>query len=226
MKICQLCPTPVFSGVFCKRHYGFSQKGKEAIARKRISSFIGKGKATGNGTIGQVGRNEPITRWVKPRAIAYGRQQIQKLTKSKIKADLNIIFSVWRRMVDADSQGIISCCSCNRLLHWHNSDNSHYISRAQAPGLVFDEVNTGAACRRCNGFLEGNATGYRENLIRKHGKERIELLESQRYKKSGLGSFEMKILLLAYIVKFKAECIRLDHEPNRAQAGVLKRWSK
>jgi len=162
----------------------------------------------------------------KPKKGAYGRQEIQNLTKSKVKADLNIIFSVWRRMVDADSDGIVNCVSCNKEMIWDAGSNGHYISRAQAPGLIFSEINTGNQCGRCNGFLEGNSTGYRENLIKKHGIGKVELLESQKYLKSGIGLFEMKVLLSEYIKKFLHQCERLNYIPNTEQKRVLNRWNK
>jgi len=165
-------------------------------------------------------KRTPIKR---KRKTAFGRKEIWKLTSSNVKHDLDIIFSAWIRMRDMDDDGNGQCISCNKPASWHHLQNGHFISRAQAPGLIFNERNCRAQCKRCNKWLEGNSSGYRETLIKRFGQGYVDILEAQKYKKSGLGLFEYKAMLLDYIGKFKEQCIRLGHKPNATQQAVLNR---
>lgn len=161
----------------------------------------------------------------RPRKKAYGRQEAEKLTKTRVKADLNVIFSAWVRMRDADDRGIVICISSGKPYHWHDVDNGHYLPRSVAPGLIFHETNCNAQSKIDN-WLEGNRLEYRKGMIKKYGLTRVELLESMKNKKSGIGLFEMKALVFHYIGKFKEQATRLNHMPNKTQQAILNRWLK
>lgn len=157
--------------------------------------------------------------------ISYGRAEIEQYSKARIKKDLDIVFSIWTRMKSADENGMTTCISCQKIKHYHDLQNGHYMTRALAPALIFNEMNTHAQCAYCN-RNEGNRLAYRRVLIKIYGQEKIELLESMQHRKSWIGLFELKILLLQYIDKFKKECKRLNHTPNTTEQRVLNRWSK
>jgi len=159
------------------------------------------------------------------RKVSYGRKEIADYSKSKVKSDLNIIFSVWIRMRDADDNGIVICISSGKRYHWSKVDNGHYLPRSVAPGLIFNEMNCNAQSKIDN-WMEGNRIEYRKGMIKKYGLAKVELLESLQNVKSGLGVFEMKFLLLDYLEKFKAHCARLNYEPNQTQQAVINRWVK
>src|SRR3989304_3712371 len=65
------------------------------------------------------------------------------------------VFSVYIRLRDSNSQGIGSCFTCGKLLHWTKGDCGHGIPR-QHKATKFNEWNNHLQCKRCNGF-EGGA---------------------------------------------------------------------
>ena len=87
------------------------------------------------------------------------------------------------------------------------ADCGHYINR-QHMSTRFSEVNCNAQCRSCNRFDEGNMSGYRAGLVRKHGETKVLLLESQKYETRKYTEFEYKALIEHY----KKEVKRLLQE--------------
>jgi ubiquitin len=160
---------------------------------------------------------------VKAKKVSYGRKEIEAYGKTQVKKDLDVLFSVWTRMKDADKDGFVSCRSCSRISHWSKMQNGHWLNRSLYPSLIFNEIIAGPQCAYCN-MNEGNPVPYRANLVKKHGEEKIKWLESQQNVKSGIGIFEMKILLLDYGKKFLEQCKRLKYEPNATQQRILIRW--
>ena len=88
--------------------------------------------------------------------------------ESTLKKNLDDVFSKFIRQRDADKNGMVRCCSCGTMLHWKDSDASHFVSRKYLY-TRYDERNVHASCRKCNRFLEGNKEGYSLFLINKYG---------------------------------------------------------
>ena len=73
----------------------------------------------------------------------------------------------------------LPCVSCGRPASWQGQWHaSHFRSRGAAPHLRFNLINIHKACSICNNHLSGNIMGYRPELIRRVGIERVEWLES------------------------------------------------
>lgn len=132
----------------------------------------------------------------------------RKLTsRSSALRKADIAFSIYIRTRDAQPfQGAsFRCISCDRVLPIEKADCGHYINR-QHMSLRFSELNCHAQCAKCNRFDEGNATGYRDGLIRKIGEQKVVLLEAQKYTTNHLSVFDLEAIAAHYrqeVKKFK-----------------------
>lgn len=100
-----------------------------------------------------------------PKVIDYNKKSVTELKKIAITK-----FNLWIRERDKEL-GCISCGSYNQI------QAGHYYSAGHYEMLRFNEDNVHSQCLRCNYFLSGNLTHYRENLINKIGIERVEQLD-------------------------------------------------
>lgn len=105
-------------------------------------------------------------------------------------------FSLFIRLRDS-KDGIIRCCSCNKAVHWRDSDCGHFINRGNL-SLRFSEENCHAQCRACNRFDEGNITGYYRFMQSKYGEETISKMMLAKHQTIKLGKFELKIIAEEY----------------------------
>lgn len=158
------------------------------------------------------------------------RKRLDRLNEKKksnpltvIKKDLDTILSLVVKMEPANSEGYFNCY-CGKSVHWLNGNNSHYLSRAKSPSLVFDRMNVNPSCIRCNGFLEGNLHDYTPWMEKKYGKDQVELLRLRGQQKSNNGAFEYQIMLQEYIKLFLIQCKRLNHTPTKTQQKIIDKY--
>lgn len=105
----------------------------------------------------------------------------KKQTLQILHAKLWKTFSEYIRKSSADVNGFVRCISCGSIYHWKDVDCGHYISRIHWY-TRYSEMNNNPQCKRCNAFLQGNAVGYRQGLIRKYGIDAVcSLEESKNY---------------------------------------------
>ena len=100
-------------------------------------------------------------------------KKLKSLSWWKKKADA--VYSQYRRLSEADSNEMVVCITCKKILHWKESQNSHYISRNHLSTRFLDE-NTHAACVGCNVFGGGRLDEYAIYLRGRYGKGILEKL--------------------------------------------------
>lgn len=73
----------------------------------------------------------------------------------------------------------VKCCTCDAVKAWIYMDAGHFISRGSGglSGVYFDERNSHAQCKLCNGFHQGRAEEYREFMLQKYGQAVIDELK-------------------------------------------------
>lgn len=76
----------------------------------------------------------------------------------KTKVDKVFHEYIRRRDVDNDT-GYCKCISCDKPIHYDESDAGHFISR-QHLSTRYDERNVYAQCRKCNRFEYGRQYEY------------------------------------------------------------------
>jgi len=77
--------------------------------------------------------------------------------------DLDIIFSRYIRLKDADVNGIETCYTCPDSKHWKHMQCGHFVKRGNMY-LRFSEENCKPQCKHCNEDLDGNVPAYATHL--------------------------------------------------------------
>ena len=122
------------------------------------------------------------------RAAKQQRQDKQRIkTKAKWMEEAQAAFNAFIRARDAQD----SCICCGKMpdsTDWMGGlwDAGHYLSRGAFPELRFEELNAHKQLKSCNGgsgkYAKKGRTvnqGYRENLIKKIGLDKVEWLEGK-----------------------------------------------
>ena len=83
-----------------------------------------------------------------------------------------------RRIGISLDEGIVQCCTCRAVKQLKYMDAGHFIGRGLggSSGVYFDERNIATQCKRCNAFLQGNPSAFKEFMLSKYGQETIDEL--------------------------------------------------
>tara|TARA_R100000544_G_scaffold36972_1_gene26596 strand:- start:318 stop:719 length:402 start_codon:yes stop_codon:yes gene_type:complete len=84
----------------------------------------------------------------------------KKKTLKYWKTKIDKPFHEYIRRRDADdNSGYCACISCNKPIHFTESDAGHFISRGKL-ATRWDERNVNSQCRKCNRFEYGRQFEY------------------------------------------------------------------
>jgi len=89
-------------------------------------------------------------------------------TISKLKKELDKIFSIFIRLRNADEQGNNQCCTCAKVDNWRNLQCGHFVSRKYL-ATRFHEANCFPQCVSCNVFRYGEQWKFGQFLDRNFG---------------------------------------------------------
>lgn len=130
-----------------------------------------------------------------------------KKTKKKMQEDLEtiqdlvkatqIVFNKYIRLRDKDEL----CISCKQKPKKSNA--GHYYNANNHWNVRFNEDNVHLQCEHCNTFLSGNLINYRENLLKKIGEGKFQLLEAEANKTRKFTKEELKEIIETYKKKIK-----------------------
>jgi hypothetical protein len=99
--------------------------------------------------------------------------KLQKLkTYTQRVNEVKTIFQRWIRMRDKDSPCI--SCGIKETKLW---DGGHYKKAELYRGVIFHEFNVNRQCRKCNNYLNGNESNYRQGLVNRIGEQKVKDLE-------------------------------------------------
>ena len=114
---------------------------------------------------------------------------------SKLKKELDKIFSVFIRLRDATDEGLCQCFTCGKVSHYKTGmQNGHFQSRSFL-STRFDEENCQPQCVGCNMFKQGEQWKFGMNLNAKYGigtSNKLEFISRQKVKFSRI-DYEDKI---------------------------------
>lgn len=102
----------------------------------------------------------------------------KKKTKTKIRQELDAMYSRYIRLRDADENGMCTCISCGDIKHWKKMQNGHYASRT-CYSTRWDDDNCHTQCLACNRFREGNKIWYRRKLVEMYGEDKVRKIEDK-----------------------------------------------
>jgi len=129
-------------------------------------------------------------------------------TISKLKKELDKWFSLYIRLRESTSEGIVSCCTCGKLGHYKvGMQNGHFQSRRHH-STRWNEQNCAVQCIACNCFSQGEQYKMSIYIDNKYGEGTAELLEMEARKivKMSRIDYEEKITYYKSIVnKIKQE---------------------
>jgi hypothetical protein len=162
----------------------------------------------------------------KSKKVLFGKSEIKKASKSNVKKDLDVLYSMVVRMESASLMGVCPCVSCGKPFFWNKIQNGHYIKRSECLYMIYSWVNTHPQCYNCNVNLGGNLLKYRIWMVEKYGEKEVLLLESKA--KSGTKDFntitEYEVLARECAKRVGIQCERLNYEPTQRQFTILNRW--
>ena len=102
------------------------------------------------------------------------KPKLPKLSTLIAKADK--ITSQYIRQKHADANGNVKCISCDKVIHWKESQCAHYIGRASKATRWMEE-NLRPACASCNVFhKEFHMREYTLKMIDFYGRDFVDEL--------------------------------------------------
>lgn len=99
---------------------------------------------------------------------------------SKLKKELDSIFSKYIRVRNADKSGSVRCYTCGKRAHWKEMHCGHYISRVHS-STRWNEINCQVQCPGCNLFKQGAADEFAIKLIKDYGEGILDVLNQIKH---------------------------------------------
>lgn len=97
----------------------------------------------------------------------------KKPTRSKLVKKLDVVFSQYIRLSNADNNGFCTCVTCKNRFHWKEIQAGHFMSRKHY-SIRWDERNVSTQCKSCNVFRWGEQYKYSLYLGEKLSKQLLE----------------------------------------------------
>jgi hypothetical protein len=83
----------------------------------------------------------------------------KKPTRSKLVKKLDVVFSQYIRLSNADNNGFCTCVTCKNRFHWKEIQAGHFMSRKHY-SIRWDERNVKPQCVACNVYRAGEQYKY------------------------------------------------------------------
>jgi len=124
----------------------------------------------------------------------------KKPTRSKLVKKLDVVFSQYVRLSNADSRGFCTCVTCGKQGHWKTGgiQAGHFISRKHY-STRWDERNVKPQCVACNVYRSGEQYKYSLYL----GNNLSEELYSKSKNIVKFTNVELEELISTYSTKVK-----------------------
>ena len=170
------CQNPVFMKKLCRYHYAVQ------LAKKNT---------------------HPFARAVKKVKNAMGVKKTKKVKLRPIRAlvkDLDKVFSLFIRLRYADKNGMVTCFTSGKVMHYKEAHAGHWISRRHY-ATRWDERNVQVQSVADNIFNQGAGAEFAGRLIQKYGVSVIDLLLAKKNAKFKLERFFLEELCREYTTK-------------------------
>jgi hypothetical protein len=100
-----------------------------------------------------------------------------KKTISKLKKELDKIFSVFIRLRDATDEGMVQCCTCNKVGHYKSGMQCGHFQSRRHHSTRWNEENCAVQCIGCNCFKQGEQFRFSTYIDSRYGEGTAEYLE-------------------------------------------------
>ena len=129
----------------------------------------------------------------------------RKRDKRSLIKQLDKIFSQYIRWKYADSEGLVSCYTCEQVLPVKSIQNGHFISRKHY-ATRWDEDNCRPQCPGCNVFRYGEQYQFGKNLEEELGEEAVEEMRQRARGTSGFEREDYERMIAEYKEKLEEVC--------------------
>ena len=119
------------------------------------------------------------------------------MTRKKLIARLDKVFSQWVRSKDADHRGFVQCFTCGVWKHWKTVDAGHFQSRAKF-STRWDEMNVKCQCKSLQRIPQRGAVPVRPAPGQGHGEGTAMELEQLSNTTKKFSSEELEALIDVY----------------------------
>ena len=122
---------------------------------------------------------------------------------TKLKKKLDAIFSKYKRLSEADEEGMVICITCGKRLHYKEAHNGHFVPR-QVLVTRFNEINTSPQCCGCNTYKDGEQYKYGKAIDFEYGEgtaDKLMAMPKDGYKISK-GEYEEMIDYYKWAVEY------------------------
>jgi hypothetical protein len=153
------------------------------ISKSRIAKLSKEGRGL-RGTFTAKTMSEVITaqqaRDAEVREALFGKkpEKSKKTDRQKAKAAADKWFSMFIRLRDSDENGIATCVTSGRRMHWRQGDCGHWISRAKE-ATRYDERNAHFQSKQSNRFQGGHFLEHERAIERIHGAGTAQILKDK-----------------------------------------------
>lgn len=120
-----------------------------------------------------------------------------KLSRKKLIAKLDKLFSEYIRKRNADKKGYVECFTCGKKDYWKRLQCGHFQSRKHL-STRWDEVNCQVQCPACNVFRYGEQYKFGRNLNLTFGDKTSEKLYFKAKQTKKFTNFEILDLIEKY----------------------------
>lgn len=126
---------------------------------------------------------------------------------SKLKTELDLIYSQYIRLRDSDHSGYSQCITCGKLEFYKQIQCGHFLSRRHF-STRWEPKNTHSQCKACNMFNQGLQWNHSKYIEKRYGAGTCELLHEQSQQTFKLD----RVWLEDQIQHYKLEVQRLKTE--------------
>ena len=126
------------------------------------------------------------------------RKKLMLKTLSWIEKKADKEFQLWARLKGVNKDGLTTCISCHKTFHYTKGHGGHFIPRHHK-NVRYEPNNCFFQCVRCNKFLSGNHSNYRETLMALVGEREVEKLESIK----NIIDFKYREKAIETLIKYK-----------------------
>ena len=128
-------------------------------------------------------------------------------TISKLKKDLDKVFSLYIRLRHASKDGIVKCFTCDKTAHYKKMHAGHFMSRKHH-ATRWNEDNVQVQCVKCNLFGQGEQYAFGKLLDIRIAEGKAEELQELSKTTVKYMRFEYEDMIKFY--KEKVNAIKTD----------------
>ena len=128
-------------------------------------------------------------------------------TISKLKKDLDKVFSLYIRLRHASKDGIVKCFTCDKTAHYKKKHAGHFMSRKHH-ATRWNEDNVQVQCVKCNLFGQGEQYAFGKLLDIRIAEGKAEELQELSRTTVKYMRFEYEDMIKFY--KEKVNAIKTD----------------